>query len=139
MPCGLCIVFTVTAPIREPSRTMAALVEIIRAQLLLGTVRGEHAQTLYGNEAQVRVVTCHSPHAARVAGFVHNPDQPPSVLLNMAESLLKCGHATDLAESHGTALGLDMLRSVCKQVFDADGYAKVVSSIDQRRARLAHK
>jgi hypothetical protein len=139
VPCGLCVVFTVTAPIREPSKTLTALVEIIRAQLSLGTLVGEHAQTLHGNEVQIRIVTCRSPHAASVAGFVHNPDPPPSVLLNLAESLLKCGHAPDLAGSYDTALDLDMLRSVCEQVFDTDGYAKIVTIIDQRRARLAHK
>ncbi len=135
VPDGLCVMFAVTAPIREPSKTLTALIEIIRARLSLGAVLGEHAEALHGNEVRVRVVTARSPYAARVAGFVHNPDTPPSALLDMAQSLLECVEAPDVASSNGTAPNLETLRRVCEQVLDADGCAKVVAAVGQQRAR----
>ena len=90
VPDGLCVVFALTAPIREPSKTLTALIETIRARLSLGAVLGEHVEALHGNEVRVRVVTSRLPQAVRVAGFVHNPDPPPSVLLDMAQPMLEC-------------------------------------------------
>ena len=46
VPNGLCVVFTVTAPIWAPSKTMAALIEIIRAQLSPGTLMSKHMEVL---------------------------------------------------------------------------------------------
>ena len=135
VPDGLCVVFAVTAPIREPSKTLAALIEIIRARLSLGAVLGDHTEALHGNEVRMRVVTSRSPHAAKVAGFVHNPDPPPSGLLDLAQSLLECVEASDVTRSHGTSPNLETLRRVCEQVLDADGCAKVVASVGQQRAQ----
>ena len=131
VPDGVCVVFAVTAPIREPSKTSAALIEIIRARLSLGAVLGDHAEPLYGNEVRVRVVTSRSPYAARVAGFVHNPDPPPSGLLDMAQSLLECVEAPDVTRIPSN---LETLRRVCEQVLDENGCAKVVAA-GQQRAR----
>ena len=50
VPDGLCVLFAVTAPIREPSKTLAALIETIRARLSFGAVPGDHAEALHGNE-----------------------------------------------------------------------------------------
>ena len=84
-------------------------------------------------------MTSQSPHAAKVAGFVHNPDPPPIVLLDIAESMLKCVEAPDVAGRLFTAPNLDMLRRVCEQVLDADGYAKIVAAIGQRHALATQK
>ncbi len=135
VPDGRCVVFTVTAPIREPSKTMAALIEMIQLQLSVGAVLAEHAQTLHGNEVRVRVVANQSRHAEKVAGFVHNPDPPPDVPLNIAQSLLEIVEVSDVARSQSSAAKLDTLRRVCGQVLDANGCAKVVAAVSQRRAR----
>ena len=110
VPDGLCVVFTVTAPIQEPAKTMAALVETIRAQLSLGAESAEHVEVLQGNKVRVRVVTSRSPNAKRAAGFVHNPDPPPTILLDMAQSLLERGYAPIAAGNASNAPDLDMLR-----------------------------
>ena len=134
VPGGLCVVFTVTAPIREPSKTTAAVIEVIRAQLSLGNLLAKH-EALYGNQIRVQVMKSRLPNAARVAGFVHNPDPPPTVLLEIAQSLLNCVKAPDVARSNGTPPELDTLRRVCGQLLDADGCAKAVAARDQRPAR----
>ena len=134
VPDGLCVVFAVTAPIREPSKMTTALVETIRARLSLGSVPGEHAEVLHGNEVRVRFVTSRSPHAARVAGFVHNPDPPPGALLDLAQLLLECVQAPDVAGGDSAARNSETLRRVCEQVLDADGCAMVVAATGQRRA-----
>ena len=136
VPDGLCVVFAVAAPIREPSRTITALVEVLRARLSLGAVLGEHAELLHGNAGRVRILTSRSPHAARVAGFVHNPDPPPDALLDMAQSVLESVEAPDVAGSDGAAPDLETLRRVCEQVLDADGCAKVVAAASQQCARV---
>ena len=135
VPDGLCVVFAVTAPIREPSKTLTALIETIRARLSLGAVLDEHVEALHGNEVRVRVVTSRLPQAVRVAGFVHNPDPPPSVLLDMEQSMLECVEAPDVARSPGTAPNLELLRRVCEQVLDADGCAKVSADVGQQQVR----
>ena len=135
VPDDLCVLFTVTAPIREPLKTTTALVEAIRARLSHGAVVGEHQETLHGNQVRVRVVTNRSSHAARVAGFVHNPDPPPGALLDVAQSLVECVEAPDLAGSEGGGADLKTLRRVREQVLDADGCAKVVAAIGRRRAQ----
>jgi hypothetical protein len=118
VPEGLCVVFAVTAPIREPSKTRAALAETIRVRLSREAVLGEHAEVIHGNEIRVRVVTNRSRHPARIAGFVHNPNPPPSALLDMAQLLLNGVNAPELTGSDRTARDVVALQRVCEQLFN---------------------
>ncbi|MBV9537988.1 MAG: hypothetical protein JOY70_03525 [Acidisphaera sp.] len=88
LPDGVCVLFTVTAPIREPAKTTTALIATIRARVSCGAVPGDHIATLHDNEVRVRVVACRSPHALRVTGFVHNPHPAARALLDAAQSRL---------------------------------------------------
>jgi hypothetical protein len=138
VPDGLCVMFAVTAPVREPSKTLTALIETVRARLRLGAGMGEHAEAIHGNEIRVRVVTSRLPNAARVAGFVHNPDPPPSGLLDMAQSLLECVEAPDVARRLGAVPNLETLRHVCEQLLDIDRCANVIAAVGQQSARATH-
>jgi hypothetical protein len=109
VPDGLCVMFAVTAPVREPSKTLTAL-----------------------------IVTSRLPNAARVAGFVHNPDPPPSGLLDMAQSLLECVEAPDVARRLGAVPNLETLRHVCEQLLDIDRCANVIAAVGQQSARATH-
>ena len=135
VPEGLCAVFTVTAPIREPSKTTAAIIEVVRAQLLLGPTLAELAEALHGNKVRVHVVKSRLVNAGRVAGFVHNPDPPPTVLFEIVQLLLDNVEVSDLAGSNGTAPDPDTLRRVCGQLLDADECAKIVALLALRQVR----
>jgi hypothetical protein len=129
VPDSLCVVFAVTAPIREPSKTTSAVIETIRAKLAREAVLGEQVEHPHGNEVRVRVVTSRSPYAVRVAGFVHNPDPPPGGLLDLAQSLLECVETPGLARNVSTAPTLKMLRLMCEQVLDPEGCAVVFATL----------
>src|SRR5579884_3881264 len=73
VPEGKTVLFTVTAPIRLPAKTVAELVPRIRPLLKSGRARAELAETLNGNQVRVRVVTGRAKRAPNVLGFVHNP------------------------------------------------------------------
>jgi hypothetical protein len=84
LPIDQSIAFTVTAPIKLPAKTSAALQECL-PQL--------HAQGLStainGNEIRARIVRNTSRHMPRVVGFVHNPDINADLLLTIAETSLR--------------------------------------------------
>jgi hypothetical protein len=86
VPEGLCAVYAIAAPIREPRQTIRGLVEMIRTRLRSGLEGGEHADFICGNQIRLRIVAAGSPEAARVLGFVHNPDPPPDALLDTVEA-----------------------------------------------------
>lgn len=74
VPDGTTVTFTITAPIRLASKTAAVLEEHIRALLARRTKQAESEQTIHGNSIRVRVVRSVETQAAKVVGFVHNPD-----------------------------------------------------------------
>jgi hypothetical protein len=116
VPEGLSVVFAVTAPIREPAKTMAALAETIRVRLSNGAAPGERAETIHGNRIRVRLVTNRSRHPARIAGFVHNPEPSPGALLDMAQLLLNGVGAP--ASSDRPAGEVASLQRICEQLFN---------------------
>lgn len=90
VPDGHTIVFTVTAPIRLASKTVAALADEIRSRLARRTGRLELDETINGNQVRARLVEDVSGRASKVIGFVHNPDSDhPEVLLRLTELLLR--------------------------------------------------
>ncbi len=91
VPDGRCVLFAVTAPIREPGRTIAALVETIRARI----TEDAFAAEIYGNLVRVRVVANVSRPGVTIAGFVHNPAPSPDALLDMMQVVLGGGDAPE--------------------------------------------
>ncbi|SDR57106.1 hypothetical protein SAMN05444161_6469 [Rhizobiales bacterium GAS191] len=96
VPDGEAVVLTITAPIRLPSRTAAALEDKIRVCLARRSAQLEVKDTIHGNQIRVRLVKGVSRRVSKVIGFVHNPDSDPDVLLHVTQSLLQnIGAAAD--------------------------------------------
>ena len=96
VPDGEAVILTITAPIRLPSKTAAALESKIRDCLARRSARVEVKGTIYGNQIRVRLVRGVSRRMSKVIGFVHNPDSDPDVLLRLTQSLLQhIGTAAD--------------------------------------------
>lgn len=117
VPDGVCVLFAVSAPIRQPSNTTQAIVEMVRPGLSAETVRGERHGVLFENEVRLRIVPNPSRPAVRVAGFVHNPHPSPNALLDVAQALL--AGAPD-------ASGQKTLRGLCEQAFASSDDAAVI-------------
>jgi hypothetical protein len=84
------IVVTMTAPIRLPSKTTAAIEQKARALLAKrGAPAGVRAM-IHGNAVQVRILPGGTSRTSKVIGFVHNPDSDPRVLLELIRRLLLC-------------------------------------------------
>lgn len=86
VPDGKTVVVTITAPIRQDSKTGMALQE--RIAKLLAAGRTQLKATIHGNRIQVRVLRGGARRTSRVIAFVHNPDPDPSLLFNVTRSLL---------------------------------------------------
>lgn len=96
VPDGEAVILTVTAPIRLPSKTAAALETKVRDCLARRSAPVEAKDTICGNQIRVRLVTGVSRRMSKVIGFVHNPDSDPDVLLCLTQSLLQhIGAAAD--------------------------------------------
>jgi hypothetical protein len=94
-PDGESALVTVTAPIRQVSKTGAALVETIRPRLKRRPARSDVQDLICGNQIRFRIVRAGAAHAAKIIGFVHNPHPGADLaLLDRAEALL-----TGLAEA----------------------------------------
>ena len=137
VPEGVAVVFTVTAPIREPSKTKSALIEIIRTRFSLGAMLGDYAEAVYGNQVRVRLVTSQLPCIERVTGFVHNPNSSIISLLDVAQSLIECLETSEVAETRDTTINLQTLQRLCGQLFDTNNCAKILAALDQRSTRKA--
>jgi hypothetical protein len=88
VPDGKAVIVTITAPIRQDSRTAAALE--VRIRELLAAKRAQLKATICGNRVQVRVLKGGAGGTSRLIGFVHNPEPDPSLLFEVTRSLLSC-------------------------------------------------
>lgn len=88
VPEAKAVIVTVTAPIRQASKTGAALEHRIRE--LLAVRRAQLKATIHGNRIQVRVLQGGARRTSKLMGFVHNPKPDPSVLFDVTRSLLDC-------------------------------------------------
>jgi len=70
------ILFTVTAPIKHPAKTSAALQEVLR-----DLPDGEFRKTINGNEVRAGKVDTVLTGMPRVMGFVHNPEGNSNLIL----------------------------------------------------------
>jgi hypothetical protein len=96
VPDGEAVVLTVTAPIRLPAQTAAALEKQIRDSLADGPGRLEIEEAICGNQVRARLVKGVSRRMPKVIGFVHNPDSDADVLLDLTQSMLQqIGAAAD--------------------------------------------
>jgi hypothetical protein len=90
VPAGKTIVLTVTAPIRQSSKTAAALEREIRALLARNRTNAEIDDTINENQVRARIVAGSVRGAPNVIGFVHNPGPgAAAVLLDAAQLLVE--------------------------------------------------
>lgn len=94
------VIVTITAPIRLPAKTAAALEEKIRAGLARRSAQAEVRATIHGNQIRVRIVQGNSNPMPKVIGFVHNADSDRDILFDLTESLIQY---VDAAARNGTA------------------------------------
>lgn len=88
VPVDKTVVVTVTAPIRQDSKTAAALEGKIQELLTAGRTRLE--ATIHGNRIQVRILAGGAGRTSKLIGFVHNPEPDPKILFEVTHSLLEC-------------------------------------------------
>jgi hypothetical protein len=83
------VLLTVTAPIRLPSKTAAALEDKIQTLLGRGLPGRNEKDTIHGNRVHIRLLKGESKRAPRLIGLVHNADSDPLLLLNVTRELLE--------------------------------------------------
>ena len=86
VPRGRTVIFTLTAPIRLPARTAAAIEERIRS--VLARHRVQWRGTLHGNGVRVSILRGGGRDTSKLIGFVHNPAPDAAILIDMARVLL---------------------------------------------------
>src|SRR5579863_9015275 len=89
VPDGMTVVLTITAPIRLPAKTAAALEDKIRTLLGRGSPGRDEKDTIHGNRVQIRILRDESEKAPKMIGFLHNSDSDPQLLLHMTGELLE--------------------------------------------------
>jgi hypothetical protein len=120
VPDGKTVIMTITAPIRQDSKTGAVLEDKIRK--LLATGRGQLKTTIYTNRIQVRVLKGGARRTSKLIGFVHNPEPNPEILFDVTRSVLACigsdkqspraDRRLVIANQHGLA-PVETVRQVC--------------------------
>jgi hypothetical protein len=148
-PDGMTVLLTVTAPIRLPSKTAAALCDKIQTLLRRGAPGGDAQYTIHGNRARIRLLKQQSPQAPKMFGFVHNPDADPLLLLDMTRDLLKLIGATARSRaatlpgdrwlvltSAAQASYLDAYRYICSELRIAAGFDKILMVFGDGRVEL---
>lgn len=93
---GQVVMFSVTAPIRLPSKTAAELEADISQCRRRGAAPVEISDTICGNQVRVRFAKGGARPASKVVGFVHNPGTDPQVFFDLTVGLLRhIGAAVD--------------------------------------------
>ena len=82
------VLVTVTAPIRLPAKTAAAMAERIRSLVATRAAPARLADRIHGNDIQAQVLKGGTSRTSRLIGFVHNPDSDPTILIEVTRSLL---------------------------------------------------
>lgn len=86
VPSGKTVIVTITAPIRQDSKTGVVLEGKIRGLLARG--RQQLQTRIHGNRVQVRILKGGAGRTSKLVGFVHNPEPSPIVLFEVARFVL---------------------------------------------------
>ena len=81
---GQSVVISLSAPIRRPADTAAALEDVLRDGVPLADLR----KSIHGNKVRIRPITGVAATMPKLVVLVHNPDSSPSRLLAIAQSRL---------------------------------------------------
>jgi len=100
VPDGQTVIVTITAPIRQGTKTAAELVNKMLPLLRRSSAPTEMREEIHGNDIRVRLVSAGSRKAAKTLGFVHNPGPGAAeVLLDIAASCVKARSVSTRAKS----------------------------------------
>lgn len=89
LPDGMTVLLTITAPIRLPAKTVAALEDKIHTLLGRGLAGRDVTDTINGNRVQILCLRNETARAPKVIGFVHNAETDSRLLFNMTRELLE--------------------------------------------------
>jgi hypothetical protein len=84
VPEGQTLVFTISAPIRLPAKTAAALEDMVRS----APPGAERREMVHDNAVRTRRLKGVSKHMPKVLGFVHNVESDAGAILALAEARL---------------------------------------------------
>jgi hypothetical protein len=84
VPEGQTLVFTISAPIRLPAKTAAALEDMVRP----APPGAERHEIVHDNTVRTRRLKGVSKHMPKVLGFVHNVESDAGAILALAEARL---------------------------------------------------
>ena len=124
VPDGQTVLVTITAPIRLPARTAAAIEEKILKLVATRAAPARLTATIHGNGIQVHLLKGGTGRTARLIGFVHNPDSDPGILIDVARALLaRLGSGERTADprwlivaSQNGPVPIEACRHVCSQL-----------------------
>ena len=141
VPDGTTVAVTVTAPIRLPARTVAATEEKIRKLLATRAAPTRLAGTVQGNKIQVHLLKGGGGLTAKLIGFVHNPDSDPSILIDVARSLLArsasgertAGRRWLVVASGDEPVPLEACRQVCSQLGVGNAFEQTLVVLPEGR------
>ena len=88
---GVSVALTLTAPLRAPGKTAAALQQEVITLLRTGRPGDGRSLDVHGNYAELRLVRHPPGREARVLGFVHNAGGDAATILALAERWLRSG------------------------------------------------
>lgn len=140
VPEGKTVLVTVTAPIRLPAKTAAALESKIREHLAHRSALWALQDTLCGNQVRIWVTKGLAKTTPALLGFAHHPDTDPEALLRWTQSVLptlSAAAATRRPQTHTGArwlvltaadgrAGIEMYRYVCSQLLISADVKKIV-------------
>jgi len=134
------VIVTVTAPIRQGSKTAAALVSLAQEALARPAAAADIADTIQGNHIRMRRLQGVPSREPNVIGFVHNPDSDVDALLTATQSLLQHmgavaerytpktfsgAHWLAIADEAGLIL-TEACRQVCAELGISDHFDKIL-------------
>jgi hypothetical protein len=132
VPSGVTVVLTVTAPIRQDSKTTLAIEERVRELLGKRSGRVDLTDTIHGNEVQIRLMRGGNTSTSRLAGFVHNRDPVPNILFDITRALLERVRQSFAAGSwlvlaiEDEPLWMKTYAHVCAQLFAKTDLQRVI-------------
>ncbi len=87
VPDGKTLIVTLGAPIKVPTKLVAALTSTLGTYLASGAEEAEERKTILGNRIRFRVLNGDATWNAKVIGFVFSGDPQPGILANAMRSL----------------------------------------------------
>ena len=86
VPAGRTLIFTLGAPIKEPSKLVDALTKTLVAYFGSGAKEADEKKTILGNRVRFRVLDNGAKWSTKALGFVFSGDPLPGTLANIART-----------------------------------------------------